>query len=388
MSFPTSSRFPKYEIYSPSPNSYNVLLNAPNQRYPILRASSTQCLASSKCDVSCCRFRCTKCWNRDPQGQTKRHSLGPYHHCQEFKPRPSLSANNENLENPQKSQIPVKTIQKAPKPKVLNISHSSEVFNRHALMRKSVKPIKRVTKGSESFSEDSLEEVKAKRLFASYTMLPKVYEEEVGVVTFKGVNNKEDNFNVNTPSSPIKTKERKLLNELSSDSIRYYQLTSGEGKEDLSLSYGDCRILLLINEEFIDDEIDSYVKGGGAKVVDNTELLEMTSNLVRMLRTMEDEGVTEKSRVKGNIGFKKHGKRRMNKNLNNNLDGLIRAAINGLRGEFLNKIYETTSLKMDQTLLDLKSLVLKANEDIENACERTSLSLISRLKKFDQKQLF
>ncbi|XP_066152656.1 uncharacterized protein [Euwallacea fornicatus] len=366
MSFPTSSRFPKYEIYSPSPTSYNVLMNAPNQKYPISWASSSRYLTGSKCDVSCCRFRCTKCWNRDRQGQTKRHSLGPYYHCQESKPRPSLSTNKENLESPQKSQIPIKRTQKAPKPKVLNTSHSNEAFNRHALMRKSVKPIKRVTKGSESFSEDSLEEVKAKRLFAGYAMLPKVYEKEVDVTTSKEVDSKEDNLNVNTAFSPIRRKERKLLTELSGDSMRYYQLTGGE-----------------------DDEIDSYIKGEGAKVVDNTELLEMTSSLVRMLLAMECEGITEKNRRKGNTGFKIRGKRRMNnKGVNRNLEGLIRAAIGGLKGEFLKNIYETTSLKVDQTLLDLKLLVLKANEDIENACERTSLSLVSRLKEFDQKRLF
>ncbi|CAG9764305.1 unnamed protein product [Ceutorhynchus assimilis] len=213
--------------------------------------------------------------------------------------------------------------------------------------------------------------------------------EESGNKNVKEIENENKDITNNIPTNKNNTH---FASEQNEDGLRSHDI----------FALQDCNLILLVNEEFIDDEYDSYIQDfntskGHLQVLQNNELYEMTRSLVRVY--LQTNKIPENSQITqlgkrspkkiqkvtgGKIGkyLNKRMKNKKTKKEDNwdEIEKIVKAAIKDLKGEFQREIFTKTNDKLDSLVSELKNVVFNANDDIESTCEKATANLISRLE--------
>ncbi|XP_050296515.1 uncharacterized protein LOC126736277 [Anthonomus grandis grandis] len=464
MSFSLSSRFPENVVVSPSPTAYTISKTLNDNavrhgtswtRHPLV--GSQKCDDNCGCGPICSRYsgKChQRCNNQSNQAGSRRLSLNPSFICPEtsnkekdsrrsLRPRLSLSytENKENIQSPQRkfssgqSSIPrfKKNATETQAFSFMNRQRSvhncyakQETNSEHSSRQKPSVKQDRNNLTNESIEQDSLENESLNPLNVSYTILPKIDEE--GRSQNPSEQQKPKDLNItddekttelkplkdsiySTPQSKLKdlselleTKTKDLTN--SARSKKYYDITCESEKRDKGVKSRDLfgindYNLILIGEEYIDDDYDSYIENlngavGRSQVLQNQELYEMTKYLVRLyLNRKENLAATTaratssplqsqsfKPNSKKKLG-KTSGKQRKNQktlNIWQQVEAIVKNAIGELKVEFQNDIYACTNQKLDRLISEIKTEISSANVGIDDICTKKTSELLSKLE--------
>ncbi|XP_050296530.1 uncharacterized protein LOC126736287 [Anthonomus grandis grandis] len=426
-------------------------------RHPLV--DSQKCDDNCGCGPICSRYsgKCHKrCNNQSNPVGSRRLSLNPSFICSEtsnkekdsrrsLRPRLSLSY-SENKENIQSSQRKFSSGQSSiPRFKknatethafsfmrrqktVHNCYAKQETNSEHSTRLKPSVKQDRNNLTSESIEQDSLKNESLNPLNVSYTILPKIDEEVRNKNPSEQPKPKDLNITddekttelkpskdpldsiYSTPQSKLKnlselleTKTKDLTN--SARSKKYYDITCKSDDLDNGVKSRDLfgindYNLILIGEEYIDDDYDSYIENlnsavGRSQVLQNQELYEMTKYLVRLYLNRNEKMAASTARatsspLQSNLkpNFKRKlgktsGKQRKNQKTQNiweQVKTIVQNAIGELKVEFQNDIYACTNEKLDRLISGIKTEISSANAGIDDICTKKTSELLSKLE--------
>ncbi|KAL1501174.1 hypothetical protein ABEB36_006554 [Hypothenemus hampei] len=379
MSFSTSTRFRDLSSFTPSPATYNLSKASRfEESYKRLKSSCSKPgifvhKCTELCDLKICMKSGVHTLSNQKSTCSKRHLLDTTFNVQTRKREKENRPPPASTQQSNTSKFKKNTTQNEP-PSFLTRhrkvhccldkeepSREAKYFNRHSSSRKSIKP-----------SKGNLQSA------TSYNIL----------VPLKDKVPKEMNMDVMKPKEmTVLQKDLELCSDLSNQTTakNYLNIVPKETNLPRALDEffeEDCNVLFLVNEEYIDDEYDSYLQGidnekGYLMFFKNQELFEMAQYLVQVLLQHDGQkkfGFIVKKKTK-----KKKNNRKMKRVKSHEQKMFIMNIIDELKCEFKKNIYDVVNGKLNNLLLDITTLLMQTDRDIEKVCEHAKESLIARI---------